>query len=119
LGSTCETTAATTDFFARLCDVTPRGVSLNLTESIARLPICEHELRGDRTMYVEIHVSAVARRFEKGRRIRLQVSSGAHPRYGGNLGVEDPAAELADSQLAREEIFHSANHLSKLVIPVF
>jgi putative CocE/NonD family hydrolase len=42
VGLYVRSTAPTTDLFVQLCDVTPSGASLNLTEGIARLPLCEH-----------------------------------------------------------------------------
>ena len=113
-----RTTARTTDFFVRLCNVTRRGKSLNITDGIARFPICDHEMLDDGTIRIEVDLSATACRFETGHRIRLQVSSGAHPRYARNLGVENPAAELTDSQVASQEIFHDPDHPSEVVVPV-
>ena len=112
-----RTTARTTDFFVRLCNVTRRGKSLNITDGIARFPICDHEMLDDGTILIEVDLSATAFRFETGHRIRLQVSSGAHPRYGRNLGVDDPAAKLVDSQVASQEIFHDPDHPSEVVVP--
>ena len=113
-----RTTARTTDFFVRLCNVTHRGKSLNITDGIARFPICDHEMLDDGTILIEVDLSATACRFDVGHQIRLQVSSGAHPRYARNLGVENPAAELADSQVASQEIFHDPDHPSEVVLPV-
>ena len=113
-----RTTARTTDFFVRLCNVTRRGKSLNITDGIARFPICDHEMLDDGTILIEVDLSATACRFETGHRIRLQVSSGAHPRYARNLGVDDSAAELANSQVASQEVFHDSDHPSEVMIPV-
>jgi len=68
------------DLFVRLCDVDPRGTSRNVGDGITRLN--DTPLAGQ----VRISVSGVAHRFERGHRIRLQVSGGAHPRFARNPG---------------------------------
>jgi hypothetical protein len=56
-------------------------------------------------------------RFAAGHRIRLQVSSGAHPRYARNLGTsEDPATATA-GKVAEVELLHDRDHPSLLVLP--
>lgn len=114
-----RTTAVTTDFFVRVCDVTPRGKSLNVADGFVRFPICDHDLVGDGTFVIEVHLSATACHFEKDHRIRLQVSSGAHPRVARNLGIEDLEAGLTDVQKASQQILHDLDHPSELVLPVF
>lgn len=113
-----RTTARTIEFFIRLCNVTHRGKSLNITNGVARFPICDHEMIDDGTIHIEVDLSATACRFETGHRIRLQVSSGAHRRYVRNLSFENPAAELIDPQVASQEIFHDPDHPSEDVVPV-
>jgi putative CocE/NonD family hydrolase len=113
-----RTTAPTTDFFVRLCDVAADGKSLNVTEGIVRWPMCDHELLADGVLALEVALSGTACRFEPGHRIRLQVSSGSHPRFGRNLGVDDPAAGPGDIQVAAQEVFHDPDHASELVLPI-
>lgn len=72
---------AHTDFFARLCDVDPRGRSVNVTDGLLRLTA-----GGPRQIRVDLWPTAHL--FRPGHRIRLQVSSGAHPRYARNPAPE-------------------------------
>ena len=60
-----------------------------------------------------------AHRFAAGRRIRLQVSSGAHPRYTRNTGTgADPATATAETMRTVDvEVLWGAEHPSALVLP--
>jgi uncharacterized protein len=60
----------------------------------------------------------VAHRFGAGNRLRLQVSSGAHPRYARNSGTGEPLATARDLASARQQVFHDPAHPSALVLPV-
>ena len=104
--------AASTDVFVRLCDVHPDGRSLNLCDQIVRItPI------GD-PQRLEIRLPHAAFRIAEGHRLRLQVSSGAHPRYQRNLGSGEAHATAAVPQVARQLIHHDEGHPSALVLPV-
>jgi hypothetical protein len=65
-------------------------------------------------------LAPMAHRFAAGHRIRLQVSSGAHPRYARNPGTgEDPAAATAQSMRAVDvEVLRDLAHCSAVVLPV-
>ena len=60
-----------------------------------------------------------AHRFAAGHRIRLQVSSGAHPRYARNPGTgEDPAVATAQAMRAVDvEVLRDSARPSALVLP--
>ena len=64
-----------TDLFARLCDVDPRGRSINLCDGIRRLSADDPPIGEDDTRRVPIDLVATAHRFRAGHRVRLQVSS--------------------------------------------
>jgi predicted acyl esterase len=72
------------DMHARLCDVTPRGISDGIVRLTDAPPGTRHP--------IEFDLWPVAHAFRRGHRIRLQVSGGAHPRYGRNLGTAEPFA---------------------------
>jgi predicted acyl esterase len=55
-----------------------------------------------------------AYRFKRGHRIRVQVSSGAFPRYARNPGTGEPRALLA----ADQAVYRDPAHPSAVTLPV-
>lgn len=106
-----------TDFFARLCDVQEDGSSLNVTDNLIRLefadedPVIKHE--------IEIRLWPTAYRFAKGHRIRLQISSGAHPRWNRNLGYGEQYSIGHKGQVAEQTLFYGFAHPSRIMLPLF
>lgn len=70
------TTGTTPDVFVRLCEVDERGRSWNVTEVFTRLTTTDAP--------VTLSLGTCAHRFAPGRRLRLQISGGAHPRFARN-----------------------------------
>lgn len=108
---------AFTDFFARLCDVDPSGRSINLCDGLIRVVPGTGARQADGTLRLEVDMWATAHRFRQGQRIRLQLSSGAHPRYVRNLGTGDPPATATEMRVAAQTIYHDAAHPSALLLP--
>jgi putative CocE/NonD family hydrolase len=105
-----------TDFFARLCDVAPNGKSINICDGIVRLtPGSPVE---DGVHRVTVSLSSTAHCFRAGHRIRLQVSSGAHPMHNRNLGTGEPIATAIAIRVADQEVLHDENHPSAVVLPL-
>ncbi|MEV0702782.1 CocE/NonD family hydrolase [Saccharopolyspora sp. NPDC050389] len=103
-----------TDVFARLCDVEPGGRSVNLCDGILRLRTSQSETTVDGVRIARVELSPTAHRFRRGHRIRLQLSSGAHPRFARNLGTGDPLGTAMEP--AEQEIFHDPDHPSLLLL---
>jgi predicted acyl esterase len=59
-----------------------------------------------------------AHRFAAGHRIRLQVSSGSHPRYARNLGSGEPLATASTLHTAQQSVHHDPVHPSAVLLPV-
>ena len=99
------TRADSVDFFIRLCEVDGRGISWNICDGYTRL--CTRDLaRNDAgTFQVDISLAPTAIRLAKGHRLRLQVSSGAHPHFARNLGDADGSID-AVSMTAVEVALH-------------
>ena len=105
------------DFFVRLCDVDRSGRSLNVCDGNLRIAPGRGEPQPDGSLRVVVAMSATAYSFEQGHRIRLQVSSGAHPRFARNLGVAD---QMTSTQMlpADQTVYHDADHPSAIVLPL-
>ena len=55
---------------------------------------------------LSFRLHATGHRFARGHRLRVQVSSGAHPRYARNTGTDEPLGEATRLVAADMEIFH-------------
>jgi uncharacterized protein len=103
-----------TDFFARLCDVDRGGRSVNVSDGLVRLgpgPGAGEVRR------IRIEMWPLCHRFRRGQRLRLQVSSGAHPRFARNLGSGEPLGTGTTLHVADQEIFHDPKRSSALLLP--
>jgi putative CocE/NonD family hydrolase len=107
------------DLFARVCDVDPRGASWNVTDALTRIAPGRFERSGeDGAWRVEFDLWPIAHRFAAGHRIRLQVSSGAHPRYVRNPGTGEDPLEAKSQRAVDVEIVHGPGHPSAVVLPI-
>ena len=61
----------------------------------------------------------IGHRFGAGHRVRIQVSSGAHPVYGRNLGTGDPPATATEMRAAEQAVYHDPNRCSSVTLPLF
>ncbi|HET9897029.1 MAG TPA: CocE/NonD family hydrolase [Streptosporangiaceae bacterium] len=107
-----------TDFFARLCDVDPAGRSTGVCDALRRLAPGSPAAGPDGTIRVRIDLWPTAHVFKAGHRVRLQVSSGAHPRYARNPGSGEPLGTATTLVSARQQVFHDPEHPSALILPV-
>ncbi len=106
-----------TDFFARLCDVQPSGKSINISDGLRRLRPGFPPVEADGSRRVCIDLWATAHRFRRGHRIRLQVSSGAHPRFARNTGSGEPLATATTLKAAAQSVYHDPAHPSAILLP--
>jgi len=104
--------AASADFFVRLCDVDASGVSRNICDGLQRIKIA-----GKGPQQVRVKLWPTAYRIAKGHRIRVQVSSGAFPRWARNLGGNESLADGMQMRAAIQAIHHSAEHPSMVMVP--
>jgi putative CocE/NonD family hydrolase len=107
-----------TDFFARLCDVDTSGCSTNICDALIRLTPGQPVPEPDGTIRVRIELWPTAHRFKGGHRLRLQVSSGAHPRFARNTGTGEPPGTATKLLPADQRIYHDPGRPSAVVLPV-
>ncbi|MEV6544088.1 CocE/NonD family hydrolase [Streptomyces sp. NPDC051665] len=100
------------DVFVRLCDVDVRGRSMNVCDGLVGLT------DADRTSRATVRLWPTAHRFRRGHRIRVQVSSGAFPRYNRNPGTGEPRATATTLRAGNQEVFHDPGHPSAILLPV-
>lgn len=100
------------DVFVRLCEVDSRGKSLNICDGLTSVS------SADEPSLVKVRMWPTAYRFKRGNRIRIQVSSGAFPRYARNLGTGEPHATATTLRAADQAVYHDVTHPSVIILPV-
>jgi uncharacterized protein len=106
------------DVFVRLCDVSDKGKSVNLSDGILRLTPGSVERDSEGVFKVDLAMWPTANTFRTGHRLRLQVSSGAHPLYCRNSGTGEALATGANMRSADQEVFHDRARPSCITLPV-
>lgn len=109
------------DLFVRLCAVDARGHSVNVTDAIIGFGRGEHAAAAplESPQPVTITLAPTAAHFAAGHRIRLQVSSGAHPLHLRNGGADDPlGTHNGELQASRQSVALGGGH-DRLTLPIF
>ena len=115
--------APDTDFTAKLVDVHLDGYAHNVSEGIirARYRNSEHRqswLTPGAAHEFTIDLGFTATVFQRGHRIRLEISSSNFPHFDRNLNTAAPFGESAEMQTASQRVLHDAEHPSRLVLQV-
>ena len=112
--------AASFDVFARVCDVDGAGISRNVCDALCSVRPGGGERLEDGSVRLRFELWPLGHRFAAGHRIRLQISSGAYPRYARNPGTgEDPAAAAPGNMRAADiEILRHRTRPSSITLPV-
>lgn len=106
-----ESSAPSTDWVARLCDVGPDGASVNLCDGILRV----HEQANERQP-VEIDLWSTSNVFLPGHRLRVHVTSSSFPRWDRNLNTGNQRSPRVE--VARQRVYHDDEHPSYIELPV-
>jgi putative CocE/NonD family hydrolase len=121
--------APDTDFTAKLLDVYPPsadwpgGFDLNIGDGIVRARFRE-SLKQEKLMEpgklheLTIRLYPTSNVFKKGHRLRLDISSSNFPRFDINPNTGEPLNEHRRVASARQRVFHSAEHPSRIILPV-
>ena len=115
--------APDTDFTAALVDVHPRGDAIIICDGIIRARFRESyeapaPIDPGRVYEYRIALWETSNLFKAGHCIRLEVSSSNFPRFDRNLNSgRDPATDT-EMRIARQTIFHDAQHPSHITLPL-
>jgi len=115
-----SSSAADTDFAARLSDVFPDGRAIQLQNGVLR---ARYRSIGEQPKLLEpwmvyrleIDMWATANRFKAGHRLRVDISSADFPRFDRNT---NRAGEDGAPIPAQQRICHDARHPSHLLLPI-
>jgi putative CocE/NonD family hydrolase len=106
-----ESSALSTDWVARLCDVGLDGRSFTVCDGILRVEDGAQECGRH-----EIDLWSTSNVFLRGHRLRVQVTSSCFPRWDRNLNTGRQGG--SDHEVARQRIFHRAERPSFIELPV-
>ncbi|WP_425838419.1 CocE/NonD family hydrolase [Streptomyces fractus] len=106
-----QSSAPSTDWVARLCDVDPAGRSLNLSDGIVRM-----DSGADETQEIAIDLWSTSNVFLAGHRLRVQVTNSCFPRWDRNLNAGNQHA--TEFVTAHQRLFHDARRPSYIELPV-
>ena len=123
-----QTTAADTDFTAKLIDEYPpsrsypNGYALNLTDSITRLRFrgggLAEPVPPNETLEATIKLYPTSNVFVAGHRIRVDISSSNFPRFDVNPNTGENPNAARRRVIAENTVLHESDQPSRLVLPV-
>jgi len=124
-----SSTASDTDFTAKLIDVYspnkyfPAGVELNVTDGIVRArnrdSLMQSKLMKPGQAYefsIELYPTSLV--FQRGHRIRVDISSSNFPRFDVNSNTGEPPNDNRRWQTADNTIYQDSKHPSRIILPV-
>jgi putative CocE/NonD family hydrolase len=119
-------TADDTDFAVMLCDVAECGLSINIVNSIIRASRRESLsnpslIEPEKIYEYNIDVGWTAALFKKGHRIRVTICSSNFPHFArtpNTAAVPSYEVDLNDWEIARQTIYHDAEHPSRVILPI-
>jgi len=106
------------DVFVRLCDVDERGRSTNVCDGLVRVEVGRAPRDAEGVWRARVALWPTAQRFRRGHRIRVQLASGAHPRFARNLGTGEPIATGTALLASEQSIHHRPGRASAIELPV-
>ena len=113
-----DTTAANTDFTAKLVDVDPDGKAYNVSDGVLRRSYRHAAEEGAAPHEISIELWPTSILFLPGHRIRVEISSSNFPRYDRNTNTGDNPATDISPTVATQVVHHSRAHPSLILLPV-
>lgn len=112
-----------TDFTLKLIDVYPDGTAYNLDETIQRVRYREGYdkevfMEEGKVYQVDLTPLSTSNYFEKGHRIRIEVSSSNFPRFARNLNTGGKNYDEKEGVIANNKVHHSKEYPSQISLPI-
>ena len=106
------------DLFVRLCDVDRSGRSRNISDGILRVDPDTCRPDPDGVWRIRVRMAPTAMTFRAGHRVRVQVSSAAHPLYARNTGSGEPIGSASQLIPSEHHVYHDRARRSAIILPV-
>jgi predicted acyl esterase len=124
-----SSSAADTDFTAKLVDVYPPnadfpdGYEMNLVDSVIRTRFRngferEEMMEPGQIYPVTITIAPTSNLFQAGHRIRIDISSSNFPRLDANPNTGEPLGRHTHTIVAHNSVYVEADHPSHVVLPI-
>lgn len=115
--------ARDTDFTIKLLDVYPDGTAYNLDETIQRARYREGYdkevfMEKGNVYPLELTPMATSNYFEKGHKIRIEISSSNFPRFARNLNTGGNNYDESEAFVAQNKVHHSKKYPSQIRLPI-
>ena len=115
--------AKDTDFTIKLIDVYPDGRAYNLDETIQRARYrdgyeIEEFMEEGKVYKINMSPMSTSNYFEKGHRIRIEVSSSNFPRFERNLNTGGNNYDESKGVVAKNRIYHGKDYPSQIRLPI-
>jgi uncharacterized protein len=118
----CATSAAHTDFVAKLVRVRPNGAAEFICIGVARSSwlFAKTGYSADKLHHWQFDLEPTSCLFAAGDRVRLEITSSAFPLYDLNPGSGVPSARATswDWRRSTQIVYHSSDHPSAIYLPV-
>jgi putative CocE/NonD family hydrolase len=118
-----SSSAVDTDFTAKLVDVFPDGLALNLVDTILRARYRNardraEPMKPEKEYRLTLVLPPVSSLFAAGHRVRLDVSSSNFPRFDVNPNTGEPLGRNRGHVVAENVVYVDAEHPSSVVLPI-
>jgi putative CocE/NonD family hydrolase len=115
--------AKDTDFTAKLVDVSPNGYAMNVAQGIIRARYRDSWEEPDllepgKVYQFNIDLWSTSNSFQKGHRIRLEITSSNFPQFDRNPNTGHVFGQDAELQKAQQTIYHDTKYPSHILLPV-
>jgi putative CocE/NonD family hydrolase len=112
-----------TDWMIKLVDVYPDGFAMNIAEGTLRARFRNgleklQLLEPGEAYEFEIDMAGTANVFQKGHRIRIDITSSNFPQFDRNPNTGEPLGASGRTRVARQTVHHGAGRASHVLLPV-